>query len=616
MSLTFNFRLQQTVYAWAYGQPLKLLRPSPALLEVLHSLALDFSIASLERVEAWLQNEHAQRVAKQLPSRDAKSDAKLLLFLSAYIAEVLGRAIDAVPMWQKINNVPMVSWLGPEHTQRPMLALTSAIHNCLSGETPDLLPQLLQALDIQLVPASQRDKPLPLVELPADTGFKAGVELSPEQASQLFPAEPARMSSSDLLSNFFPQAPGLFAQAQCVRAALVQANTSLYVPRYVGGSAAEVVFDLSGRLSFEDLISISNHLFELKKKDSSLLPAPARLIAEHLKDNGFGARMLDWDAPAKLLGWPLRMSSIWVEQKHLPDGMLSYDGLQLLVAPKEVSLYAMLLPRWYWSAEYLKRWQDASMARHGQLHDIDAMVRLAEERASTEYSTAVAATEALPAASAVPDGPDIAASATDLSQHSDTIELQQAAEPEAEIALIETPVTPAEAFAAASEQAGLSATNEEPETTTGELAETLTLVTDVSSTSDAPYIESTQDNASQQSIETADAHSEQAPVKAETEIVSLAAPVIAARSPTVQLYQIHQVQQPPPPAPAEPAPAKPAATPGPAPAVHTPVPAAQPQVPPSLQTLNTPTRSPSWLSRYWLWLLALAALAVMAVILR
>lgn len=241
------------------------------------------------------------------------------------------------------DNAPMLS---PDH-----IGFNGKFY-AFSGYTPPKLSTLPIAL-------------LPQAGLPVDIK----IVMSASTASGREKAkinQPSWSKSDKKLEFLFTNENRLLTEGKVVWAALVQANPLLLKPIFRYGAPAELVYDPLGRMSKECLAEHANKLFAMKgrKYPNELFYEKMAFYAEHLENEA--TIVFGLDAPFDYSTYPLKVSSTYIDQLHLPDGMLTLPYFPILISDTCPGA-AKLLPCQFWPAQFRKEWYEKSEGKHGRV---------------------------------------------------------------------------------------------------------------------------------------------------------------------------------------------------------------------------------------------------------
>lgn len=376
---------------------------------MLKKCRLDYSVASLSRIDAFLD---ALRITCK-PSRDTFLDSpqnqNLLYFLAFYAGEVIGRALGVAPLWLSYQDATKVT---PDHDRMFSACFETSVccryPDDLTAEVDFFMP--LYAIFTRL--------------LSADSGksihFSAGLFLPPESKASPSPSLPtpplvpglfgtARTGytppdttvrcqyrpvrpwwgNNHKIRTLLDQADQLIDTGRLVWGAVVQANNALYEPEFQIGACGEVVYDPAGRLPPEDLVAAAEQIFALKgtQQNSAELAA----LSAHLADEANPA--FNMDIPLMLCPQPMKLSSTYFDQFFLPDGMLTLRHFPLLISDTLPGM-VMILPWQLWPGDLIEQWRNASESIHGRRIDSGDWKRSYEEAVRQEHAQRTAKSNA------------------------------------------------------------------------------------------------------------------------------------------------------------------------------------------------------------------------------
>jgi hypothetical protein len=162
--------------------------------------------------------------------------------------------------------------------------------------------------------------------------------------------------------------PRLLRQGHVVWAVFVQANMALF-EREEEDRIGEVVYSTDGSALPDLLLPVANALFALRKQLPAHADAPLQKIARYLEAET--ERAFGWPVPQTLLPAPdlparlpdnLRISSLWVVRKHLPEGYLASRIVPVLVSDACPG-HVMVVPAKAWPPSLLDFWAAEHKAR-------------------------------------------------------------------------------------------------------------------------------------------------------------------------------------------------------------------------------------------------------------
>lgn len=194
-------------------------------------------------------------------------------------------------------------------------------------------------------------------------------------------------AEGDGIDYLFSHEAQLIETGRVVWGAVIQANEKLFSPAYSYGGGGEVLYDPAGRMSFETLEKLASTLSGWKGK-TGLRDEDSRFFADYLANERI--RVFGRDVPKRLCRYPLKVSSTYFDQLHLPDGMLSLSHFPILISD-ECPGAVMVLPSQLWPKEFREEWLRACQRKHGRRYDVlqlqaEALARAqaAEEEAAQD----------------------------------------------------------------------------------------------------------------------------------------------------------------------------------------------------------------------------------------
>lgn len=123
---------------------------------------------------------------------------------------------------------------------------------------------------------------------------------------------------------------------------------------------ADVLYDPTGQASVVQLEHAANALKVLQTQSIDKLPADQALYLAHQQDPR--SRLFGLDYPASLQALPLKISSMWLWRRHLPNGILSNPVLPVMIEPYSPNQPAtakdrvMPLPARFWQPSLYQYW--------------------------------------------------------------------------------------------------------------------------------------------------------------------------------------------------------------------------------------------------------------------
>lgn len=372
--MTINLQAQQFNFLWSKQQ----LSPNVEILDSPHFIdfKLDYSLQSLERVDLYLDTWRDKTSPTDQQIIETQMLMNTLHSLAFYCAEVIGRTKNCLPLWTKAKHSILCHYPTDSH-QVGVFDIVGILATRLLNNEGSIVTASDWMINLNYRQEDKYSQPLPDIQVSHDREYLEKLEhLTLKQRQSLYTSMPENLIQPllGLESNYFEQTSILLEQGYFVRGACVQAHDDLFRPQYVHGRLAEVIYDPTGRLTYDDLIVITDWLFDLKGKTE--LPEQVQFIADYLKAQN--QRLFNFDI-SDIVNFPLKLSSIFVDQNHLPDGMLSYNNLPLIICPTKTN-YVTILPYFFWSDTLKSTWLAESQQRLGHIHLIDDIKKRSEKQ--------------------------------------------------------------------------------------------------------------------------------------------------------------------------------------------------------------------------------------------
>ena len=363
------------LHAWDAALPIE---NGLAFDSLLRKCRLDYSFASLGRIDVFLD---AIRTAKK-PKEEAfladPANQNLLYLLAFYTGEVIGRSLGCAPRWHTYDEIVEIdsgnrlfgdSFYSSVSCRFPgskaqldfFLPLNALVTRLFLGDGDKSIEFSAGALvpsRYQKAPQSLQTLPeVPPQQWPIDIA-RSIERLSAEERVALIVERPG-WADGDALGRFFDHAPALLSKGRVVWGALIQANTLLFQPGMVGGAPGEVIYDVQGRLTGEDLQPIAKLLLSLKgaaPADTSLQEFSTYLADETTRV--FGMELL-----MSVMPYPLKVSTTWFSRPHLHGGTIGLPWFPLLIDEEACPGVVMVLPSRFWPSEFRAQWVAGSEGR-------------------------------------------------------------------------------------------------------------------------------------------------------------------------------------------------------------------------------------------------------------
>lgn len=342
MNAPINFQAVQTIYALERKRDFFYLEISSSFLK---SFNFNFSIQSLLDIQSILIQS----------SKDWNDDE--LRCLAFYIVEMFARITTYHIVWE--GDFADYHAIFSDNDQA---VLNIPVFENLEQTIVDLVFNLATNLKIDLLQYKDTTQPLPFKPAKNTQHLQKLAQILPQQEKQLYTAIPAWCTSqqANTLYNYFGQIPTLLKKGFKIKARIVQANHLLFDANETANCPAEIVFDLQNRLTYEDLRAITEYLYSLRSRTPETLTIKERRYADHL--NNEVERSFSHQLSDDLLGYPVYISSIFVDRTYLPTRALTLNNLEILLNP-DITRYVMVYPCILWESETIKHWENIAQAQ-------------------------------------------------------------------------------------------------------------------------------------------------------------------------------------------------------------------------------------------------------------
>ena len=364
--MNLTFRAQCYLAAWDAGTPID---GGMAHGERLRSFTLDYSWASLGRIDAFLDELRSAVKPAYRAFLAERPNVNLLYLLAFYVGEVRSRRTGVPSEWMGWDDLiaadPANKAFGEGFHSSTVqvqpscfLPLISIVTRLIEGpaETSVLSSSAMAMEHCPDLSGGNADLPLPALppfSLVADAGAAFSALRAQRRAAYVAPAWPDWFKD-DALDRWRGQVPGLLERGRVVWAAVIQTNTGLF-DGSVTGAPLDVLYDPRGQVSPQNLWEMAQRLFKIKGQraaDPSL-----QQYAEHLK-NGT-TRRFNWSPPPEWLPYPLTATTTYIDTGWLPGDRLVFSVIPILVSD-DCPGSVVVAPWEIWPAEDYVRWAKAS----------------------------------------------------------------------------------------------------------------------------------------------------------------------------------------------------------------------------------------------------------------
>lgn len=366
-----NFIALQYLHAWEHNLSID---DGFAFEAILRKHLLDYSVQSLRRIDAFLDEIREQHgLTEESVTRDGSLRA-LFCLLAFYVGEVIGRSVQSEPQWfsfdaynEVFNGDPseqcfetslVLGFPGnPLVTVsffKPLISIVTRATDP-NGEKSVCFSAGAQ-IPVALQTGTGSEQPLHRVPpKPWPVDVRAWLKKVPASELEILELPEPLWAETDDMHRLFEHAPDLLRGGRVVWGALIQANNQLFDASGLvadGGAPAEVTYDPQGRAPVESLVDMAQRIFSCKGEtfdDPSLMQVSEHLSAEV-------SRAFGLDVPVSLSSYPLKISTTWIRSRHLHLGHLALQKIPLLVSDDLPGLVRPL-PHRFWPEAFLLEWQ-------------------------------------------------------------------------------------------------------------------------------------------------------------------------------------------------------------------------------------------------------------------
>ncbi len=371
--MNLTFRAQCYLAAWDASQPID---GGLAHGERLRACQLDYSWASLGRIDGFLDQLRAQLKPAYPAFLTERPNVNLLYLLAFYVGEVRARRSGMVAEWMDWDELvaadPASKAYGEGFHSSTVqvepgrfLPLVAIVTRLIEGpaEKSVLADSAVGMGDYPDLSEGQAERPLaplPPFSLVDNPGAAFAALRAQRRAAYLAPAWPA-WPADDALVQWRQQIPALLANGRMVWAALIQANAGLF-DGSAPGAPLDVLYDPLGHVSPQNLWAMAQRLYQVKGQRAA---DPAlQHYADHLKDET--TRCFNWSPPAAWLPYRLSATTTYIDTDWLPGDRLVFSVFPILVSDEHPG--SVLLAPWEtWPRDAYTRWAEASTDNPGAL---------------------------------------------------------------------------------------------------------------------------------------------------------------------------------------------------------------------------------------------------------
>jgi len=339
-----------------------------AFADELQAVDLDYSLASLGRIDAFLDALREQRPPPEAQFVGHPGQANLLRLLAWYAGELMGRAAGMPARWGELaGEVPSTLFResaacrfggGSAARFRPLQLICARLFGPGGGLLAGFRDYHARRFAERGLPEqAARLPPAPTPAWPTEFPGSRPVLSEQEITSLRVEVPPWDTHAQSTLAPLFEQHAELLRSGRVIWGALIAPDNVIGAPHFRGGLFLQLVYDVAGRVDPTTLEHLADRLY------NEVLPSEeARrfIYSEHPR--------LGLAVPTEVSPYPLQMSGTFVPQDQLPDGLPTQIVLPLLIDPVRPDVVAVL-PSHYWPQSLRSDWLAASEKRYGERID-------------------------------------------------------------------------------------------------------------------------------------------------------------------------------------------------------------------------------------------------------
>jgi hypothetical protein len=322
----------------------------------LKALDLDFSFASLDRLDGFMDRLRETYRGREDEFIGVRANQNMLYLRAFYLGTMVGAQTEATVDWFSYDALvemePSYKIAGPAFYSSVMCIFNRTASSVGSDFFP-LNTITTRCFDDDS--KSARD----IVEwsigrvgsfpLPAFDGVKGFKGLSAEEQQAVRIIAPLWVDRDPMRRTFFRHTD-IWNGGKVVWGRIVQANKLLFGPGD-DDCPADVLYDVSGTLPFTALKEPASRLFGLRSRAPA--NAEEQAFADHLNDEL--TRVAGMAVPKSISECPLRVSTVLIHRRHLPDGKLSRSYFPVVMNDMHPGAIMVLPSRW-WTKAFSELW--------------------------------------------------------------------------------------------------------------------------------------------------------------------------------------------------------------------------------------------------------------------
>lgn len=376
-----NFQALCYLAAWEKGLPLE---GGFAWETQFRKCRLDYSWASLERIDLFLDALRTQRSPVYDEFLDEQANVNLLIFIAFYVVELRSRVCGEPSQLLTYEEAVKKDWRTEQYGQdfhsllieergnTQFLPLVS-ICTRLFERDPDKSVAFSAGLHIQ-PPADKRkcfENLVPKSLIPQFYERYMASDIPTAYKRWIESPVPYDWPPSDALVRLKGDAPKLLRSGRVVWGAVVQANNNLTNPKFFGEAPGEIVYDPCGRVDRLDLYDIACRLRELGSKIQS---DPAlEVYGNHLRSET--TRIFGWRTPQSLYPYELQASTTMFSGEISFPGYALVSPLIPILVNDECPGSIIIAPWQLWPKDIFEDWNNTFRSRFGANARIQSQTR-------------------------------------------------------------------------------------------------------------------------------------------------------------------------------------------------------------------------------------------------
>ena len=319
-----------------------------AFRDELKALNLDYSLESLERLDAFMDKLRETQLGREDEFIRDRANVNTLYLLGFYLGDVVSAHTEARVEWFSFDALialePSYKIAGPAFYSSAMCIFNRTASSVGSDFFPlnTITTRIFndESKGARHIVEWSMDR-VGNVPLPAFDGAKGFNGLTEDEKKSVRIIAPLWLDRDPMRRTFFRHTD-IWNGGQVGWGRIVQANMQLFS---AGDSdcPADVLYDTSGKLPYTALREPATRLFGFRKGTPA--NAEEQAYANHLNDEL--TRAAGTPVPKSISALPLKISTVLIHRKHLPDGKLSLPYFPVVTNDKHPGAIMVLPSRWW-----------------------------------------------------------------------------------------------------------------------------------------------------------------------------------------------------------------------------------------------------------------------------